>query len=125
MGFTAKLETQQDKNEQAKKRVRSEVRKLFKPEFLNRIDELLVFHPLGKDELARIVDILLKDVKQRLAEKGMKLEISPAARQSSSRTAQTSSLVRDRSSGPSKSSSRMRSLSVCCSAASSPAIRFM
>ena len=80
MGFTAKLETQQDKNEQAKKRVLSEVRKLFKPEFLNRIDELLVFHPLGKDELARIVDILLKDVKQRLAEKGMKLEISPAAK---------------------------------------------
>ena len=80
MGFTAKLETQQDKNEQAKKRVLSEVRKLFKPEFLNRIDELLVFHPLGKDELARIVDIQLKDVKQRLAEKGMKLEISPAAK---------------------------------------------
>ena len=80
MGFTTKAETMQDKDEQAKKRVLAEVRRMFKPEFLNRIDEMLVFHPLGKDELAKIVDILLKDVKQRLAEKNMKLEISPAAK---------------------------------------------
>ena len=58
----------------------AEVRKIFKPEFLNRIDELLVFHPLGKTELAAIVDILLRDVRARLAEKKIQLAVSPAAK---------------------------------------------
>ncbi len=80
MGFTTKLEVAEDKIETAKKRVLAEVKKMFKPEFLNRIDEMLVFHPLGKEELAKIVDILLRDLKKRLSEKGMKLEISPAAK---------------------------------------------
>ncbi len=82
MGFSTKEEeaTAEDRSKLAKKRVMAEVRKLFKPEFLNRIDELLVFHPLGKNELAAIVDILLRDVKKRLAEKDIKLEVSPAAK---------------------------------------------
>lgn len=66
--------------EQAKKRVLGEVRKVFKPEFLNRIDETIVFRPLGKTELGAIVDILLGDVRQRLAEKDIRLSISPAAK---------------------------------------------
>ena len=66
--------------EQAKKRVLEEVRKVFKPEFLNRIDETIVFRPLGKPELGAIVDILLGDVRQRLAEKNIRLAISPAAK---------------------------------------------
>ena len=80
MGFTAKSESDEEQHETAKKKVLEEVRRIFKPEFLNRVDELLVFHPLGKPELAKIVDILLGDVKSRLQEKGIGLEFSPAAK---------------------------------------------
>ncbi len=80
VGFLTKEESLESGAEQAKKRVLGEVRKVFKPEFLNRIDETLVFHPLGKTELGAIVDILLGDVRQRLAEKEIRLEISPAAK---------------------------------------------
>ncbi len=80
VGFLTKEESPESGAEQAKKRVLGEVRKVFKPEFLNRIDETLVFHPLGKTELGAIVDILLGDVRQRLAEKEIRLEISPAAK---------------------------------------------
>ena len=80
LGFAAKEETDEDRNESAKKRVLAEVKRIFKPEFLNRIDELIVFHPLGRAELAKIVDILLRGVKDRLAERGLSLEISPAAK---------------------------------------------
>jgi ATP-dependent Clp protease ATP-binding subunit ClpB len=53
----------------------------FRPEFLNRIDEIVVFHPLGKEQIASIVDIQLRRVRQLLAEKGYQLEITPAARE--------------------------------------------
>jgi len=53
----------------------------FRPEFLNRIDEIVVFHPLRKEHLAEIVDIQLRRVKQLLAEKGYNLEVSDAARE--------------------------------------------
>ncbi|MDY6268285.1 MAG: ATP-dependent Clp protease ATP-binding subunit [Selenomonadaceae bacterium] len=81
MGFATKEETAEDKHEDAKKRVLEEVKRLFKPEFLNRIDELIVFHPLGRAELAKIVEILMRGVKSRLEEKKLGLEISPAAKQ--------------------------------------------
>ena len=80
LGFATKEETDEDRHADAKKRVLDEVKRIFKPEFLNRIDELIVFHPLGRAELAKIVDILLRGVKDRLAERGLSLEISPAAK---------------------------------------------
>ena len=79
MGFLAR-DTATDGQERAKKRVLEETKKVFKPEFLNRLDETLVFHALGKDELSAIVDILLVDVRARLAEKEMKLALSPAVK---------------------------------------------
>ena len=80
MGFATKEETAETKHEDAKKRVLEEVKRIFKPEFLNRIDELIVFHALGRAELAKIVDILMHGVKARLAERNLTLEISPAAK---------------------------------------------
>ena len=70
----------QEAEEAAKKRVLEEVRHIFKPEFLNRIDELIVFHPLGREELSKIIDILLRDVRERLADKEIRLEVSPVAK---------------------------------------------
>lgn len=81
MGFAiGNAENVQKQEETARTRVLREIKRVFKPEFLNRIDELLVFRPLGRPELAKIVDILLQDVKERLAEKEIRLMISPSAK---------------------------------------------
>jgi ATP-dependent Clp protease ATP-binding subunit ClpB len=53
----------------------------FRPEFLNRIDEIVIFHALTREHLAEIVDIQLRQVSQRLAERGYALEVSEAARE--------------------------------------------
>jgi ATP-dependent Clp protease ATP-binding subunit ClpB len=52
----------------------------FRPEFLNRVDETIVFHPLSKDQLTRIVDVQLEHLRKRLASRNLKLQISDAAR---------------------------------------------
>jgi ATP-dependent Clp protease ATP-binding subunit ClpB len=52
----------------------------FRPEFLNRIDEIIIFHPLTKEHLAEIVDIQLERIKLLLRERGFSLDVSPAAR---------------------------------------------
>ena len=53
----------------------------FRPEFLNRIDDIVVFHPLGMAQIEKIVDIQLADVRARLAKERMTLAITPAAKQ--------------------------------------------
>jgi ATP-dependent Clp protease ATP-binding subunit ClpB len=52
----------------------------FRPEFLNRVDEVIIFNPLGKEEIKHIVDIQLVGLKKRLAERGLSLELTDAAR---------------------------------------------
>jgi len=61
-------------------KVMSALRAQFAPEFLNRIDEVLIFNPLGKEEIKRIVDIQFSEVNQRLKEKDLKLEYSEKAK---------------------------------------------
>jgi ATP-dependent Clp protease ATP-binding subunit ClpC len=56
------------------------LKRMFRPEFINRIDQIVVFHALGKDELNQIVDLLLAKVRERLSEQGLALEISPEVR---------------------------------------------
>ncbi|HEX7125898.1 MAG TPA: ATP-dependent chaperone ClpB, partial [Thermodesulfobacteriota bacterium] len=55
------------------------LRQHFRPEFLNRIDDIIVFHPLGREHLAKIIDIQLDRFRKRLAERGLGLELTPAA----------------------------------------------
>ena len=55
------------------------VKRHFRPEFLNRIDEMIVFHPLTEEDLKEIVTILMSDVTKRLKERDLQLEISPEA----------------------------------------------
>jgi ATP-dependent Clp protease ATP-binding subunit ClpB len=57
-----------------------ELRQTLRPEFLNRIDETVIFHPLGREELARIVDIQLGHLRRRLADKRIELEVTDAAK---------------------------------------------
>jgi len=61
--------------------VLNELRRQFRPEFLNRIDEIVVFHGLSREHLAKIVDIQLERIRQRLAERRIELVLSPAATQ--------------------------------------------
>ena len=67
--------------EEAKARVMDELRKHFKPEFLNRVDDLVVFRPLGDEQLAHIVDLRLKDLEILLADRKITLEMTDSARQ--------------------------------------------
>jgi ATP-dependent Clp protease ATP-binding subunit ClpB len=63
-----------------KRRVLDTVRTAFKPEFLNRLDDIVVFDPLGTEELARIVDLQVASLAKRLADRRLTLHVSPAAR---------------------------------------------
>ena len=64
---------------EAKKSVMDAVKHHFRPEFLNRIDEMIVFHPLTEEDLTKIVIILMSDVTKRLGERELHLEITPEA----------------------------------------------
>ncbi len=66
--------------EEAKARVMNELRKHFKPEFLNRVDDIVVFRPLGDEQLAHIVDLRLKDLQNLLADRKITLELTDDAR---------------------------------------------
>ena len=57
-----------------------EVKKTFKPEFLNRVDDIIVFRPLTREDLAKIVDIEIADIMGRLKEQGVSIELSSEAK---------------------------------------------
>jgi ATP-dependent Clp protease ATP-binding subunit ClpC len=84
MGFNIKTEEAKT-GEQAYKRMKDkvleEVKRFFRPEFLNRIDATVVFHTLAKDHILQIVDLLLKQVEKQLSEKQIKLEVTQAAKE--------------------------------------------
>ncbi|MFC2729967.1 MAG: AAA family ATPase, partial [Centipeda sp. (in: firmicutes)] len=80
IGFSIGQQAKDTNEERAKKRVMEEVKKIFRPEFLNRVDDMIVFNALGEPELTKIVDILLRDVKARLAEQKINIEVSPSAK---------------------------------------------
>ena len=88
LGFLAakKADSNVDENKgidfkEAKKSVMDAVKRYFRPEFLNRIDEMIVFHPLTEEDLKEIVTILMSDVTKRLKERELQLEITAEAMQ--------------------------------------------
>jgi ATP-dependent Clp protease ATP-binding subunit ClpC len=66
--------------ESMKDNVMSQLRKTFRPEFLNRLDEIIVFHSLNKEHIKKIVDLMLDDLRERLEEKEIELEMTEAAK---------------------------------------------
>ncbi len=80
LGFAAH-EDEKAQYEEIKNLVMSEVKKTFRPEFLNRLDEIVVFHPLGRKHVLKIIDILLQDLRKRLAEKNMELKLTKEAKE--------------------------------------------
>ena len=59
----------------------------FKPEFLNRVDDIIVFRPLGKEQLVKIIELRLEDVRRLLAERKISIELTDAAKDCCSRKA--------------------------------------
>lgn len=83
LGFATKTDeakSQQQVYERMKGKVLDEMKKFFRPEFLNRIDGTVVFHALSKEHIRQIVDLMLQEVWQELEEKAIKLEVTDAAK---------------------------------------------
>ena len=68
-------------SQQAQDLVQNDLRAHFRPEFLNRLDEIILFKPLTKDNIGHIVDLLLSDLNKRLADQELSIELSPEAKQ--------------------------------------------
>jgi len=75
LGFGATLESSMSDN------VQKSLKKYFRPEFLNRIDEIVTFSPLEKEELRQIIDLLLKDIHEKMEEKGATLSVTDNAKE--------------------------------------------
>jgi ATP-dependent Clp protease ATP-binding subunit ClpC len=69
-----------EEERQAEEKIQKALRSAFRPEFLNRIDEIITFSPLSREDMHQIVDLQMKDVQDRLSEHGLSVELSPAAR---------------------------------------------
>jgi ATP-dependent Clp protease ATP-binding subunit ClpB len=81
VGSTAIFELSNKDPERARKEAMEALRASFRPEFINRIDEIVIFNPLGKEQLKGIVALLLKSVEKLLAERQITLELTPAAQE--------------------------------------------
>lgn len=83
LGFTNHKD-QEDatkKYEETKKEVLTELKKQFKPEFINRIDEIIVFHQLSEEEIKQIIDIMLKEVEKRLEDNNIQVKMDPSVKE--------------------------------------------
>ncbi|HAU49962.1 MAG TPA: hypothetical protein DCW57_12885, partial [Planctomycetaceae bacterium] len=67
--------------ESMKARVNERIEKVFRPEFINRLDDLIVFHHLTVENLKEVIDIELAKVRERLLERGLKLELTDESKQ--------------------------------------------
>ena len=80
LGFS-RVDDEESSYERMKAKVSEELKTHFRPEFLNRIDETVVFHQLSQDEIQRIVDLMVSQIEERLADKEMGIELTPAAKE--------------------------------------------
>ncbi len=80
VGSSALFELSGRDPEQARKEALEALRGAFRPEFLNRVDDIVMFNPLGREQLEKIVDLQLEAVSKRLADRNVRIELTPAAR---------------------------------------------
>ena len=78
LGFRRQGQEGQDRA--AEEKIEKELKDTFRPEFLNRIDEIIIFSPLSPEQMERIVDLQMKQIRERLAEHGLEVELTDAAR---------------------------------------------
>ncbi len=80
LGFSISGDDKKDRYEKLKDTVNEELKKAFRPEFLNRVDDIIVFAHLNQDEIRQIVDLMLKDLFKRLSERELTIEVTDAAK---------------------------------------------
>ena len=78
LGF--RREGQEDQDRAVEEKIEKELKDTFRPEFLNRIDEIIIFSPLSPEQMERIVDLQMEQIRERLAEHGLEVELTDAAR---------------------------------------------
>ncbi len=81
MGFRTDSDREQASYDSMKEKITRELRNTFRPEFLNRVDETIVFHALTKEHINEIVDLMLRELQDRLKEQDLSLEVSDAAKE--------------------------------------------
>jgi len=81
LGFGTREMKEEKEYESLKKEVMNELKKQFRPEFINRIDEIIVFHKLTENEIKQIIDIMLKEVIERLKSQNITIEIEESAKE--------------------------------------------
>jgi ATP-dependent Clp protease ATP-binding subunit ClpC len=80
MGFIVSAEELKEREEDMKSQIMESLRDNFRPEFLNRVDEIVIFHPLTQKDIEEIVGIQIAEVEKRLGEKKITLMVDPAAK---------------------------------------------
>ena len=80
LGFMASEENTERDYRKMKDTVMDEVKRVFNPEFINRIDDILVFHPLSEQDMTKILDLMLRKVETKLKDQGFKVDIAPEAK---------------------------------------------
>ncbi|WP_422717876.1 ATP-dependent Clp protease ATP-binding subunit [Gottschalkia purinilytica] len=83
LGFSALSNKDEEQNEyeKMKENITEDLRRTFRPEFLNRIDEIVVFHPLNKDQIKEIVNIMIKDLEGRLEKLNVNIDVTEKAKE--------------------------------------------
>ena len=83
LGFTSQnsVDNKEREYEDIKKEVMGEIKKELRPEFINRIDEIIVFHPLNEEEISQIIDLMLQEVKNRLKEQKIDIVLEPEVKE--------------------------------------------
>ncbi len=79
LGFSTEEDEDQEEYDQMKELISEELKRTFRPEFLNRIDDIIVFHSLRERDIEEIVRLMLRDLETRLKKLGMDIEVSPEA----------------------------------------------
>jgi ATP-dependent Clp protease ATP-binding subunit ClpC len=80
LGFTSRQDNAQSDYKALKNKVMSELKRTFRPEFLNRVDDIIVFHHLTKEHMNDIIEIMLKDLRKRLSSKNITLSVTDKAK---------------------------------------------
>jgi ATP-dependent Clp protease ATP-binding subunit ClpC len=81
LGFLRPGEAETSDEKEAHQKIKEDLKKTFRPEFLNRIDEIIIFHTLSQNQVKQIVDLQMKEISGRLAEQGLTVELTEAARE--------------------------------------------
>ena len=79
VGFNTTSQSADGEKERLEKSVHDALKQAFRPEFLNRIDETIIFHPLTREQIVQVVGLMVKDVAERLAEQGITFELTQSA----------------------------------------------